>query len=166
MDTRRLERAEVAKNRKREKELRLQALAEASALPRLEAEQSIQRRIQDAVQPLLAKISSIEEQLQGNGSAPMYADIRGAAAKSGKESRQGTRDTNQDTSKETEAVSDTQRREKKRRRLLKVVRHGAEASTQSPPAEIRDQAKKQGLRQEDGGRKRRKKKGRAGKNPE
>jgi hypothetical protein len=55
--------------------------------------------------------------------------------------------TNQDTSKETEAVSETQGRRKKRRKLLKEVRSTAEV--QKHPA-TRDLAKRLGLKQNDG----------------
>ena len=149
LDSRRTERAEEAKSRNREKQLRLQALAQASALPRQEAELSIQRRIEDAVQPLLAKINVIEERLQGKGSAPRNADIHGAATRSENESRMRPPDTNQDTSKETEAVSETQGRRKKRRKLLKEVRSTAEVQKHPVPA-TRDLAKRLGLKQNDG----------------
>ncbi len=149
LNSRRTERAEEAKSRNREKQLRLQALAQASALPRQEAELSTQRRIEDAVQPLLAKINVIEERLQGKGSAPRNADIHGAATRSENDSHMRPPNTNQDTSKETEAVSETQGRRKKRRKLLKEVRSTAEVQKHPVPA-TRDLAKRLGLKQNDG----------------
>ncbi len=50
---------------------------------------SILRRIQDAAQPLLAKINMFEDRLQGIGSTPRNKGKDGAAIRSGKESGPG-----------------------------------------------------------------------------
>ncbi len=39
-------------------------MAQASALPRQEAEKSIERRFEDLVKPIVAELGSIKEQLQ------------------------------------------------------------------------------------------------------
>ena len=87
METKRLERTQEAAKRKKEQRQRKQALNEASALPRQEAEKSMQRRVQDMMQPLIADVREIKEQLQGNRSAPVAADAGGASTKSAKKSR-------------------------------------------------------------------------------
>jgi len=54
-------------------------------MPREDAEKTIEQRVQELLQPLLAKIDHMEE-IQGKMNAPMSADTDGAAAKSAKES--------------------------------------------------------------------------------
>jgi hypothetical protein len=66
METKRLEKAEETKRQRKEQKLRKAALAQVSALPRPEAEKSIERRIVDMMQPLVAEIGSIKKQLQQN----------------------------------------------------------------------------------------------------
>ena len=64
METKRLEKAEELKRLRKEQKMRRAALAQASALPRPEAETSIELRIEDIIQPLVAELSSIKEQLK------------------------------------------------------------------------------------------------------
>jgi len=87
METKRLENADKEATRKKDQKPRKAALAQASALPRPEAEKSIERRIKDIVEPLRAEISSIKERLQESRSAPNVAGAGGAAAKSAQSSR-------------------------------------------------------------------------------
>jgi hypothetical protein len=64
METKRLEKAEEIKRMRKEQKIRRAALAQVSALPRPEAEKTIERRIEDMMQPLVAKLGSIEEQIK------------------------------------------------------------------------------------------------------
>jgi hypothetical protein len=116
IETKRLKKAEEIKRMRKEQKLRRAALAQVSALPRPEAEKRFERRIEDMMQQLVAKLGSIKEQLKqipprtdradhgitprkdverGNRSAPRAADIGEAIAKSAKKSRTKT---NQDAS--------------------------------------------------------------------
>jgi len=115
METKRLENAAEQAARKKEQKQRKAALAQASALPRQEAEKSIERRIKDLVEPLRAEINSIKERLQGNRSAPNAADAGGAAAKSAQSSRQA--DVHRKAvNEEQDAASESQKGKRKRRR--------------------------------------------------
>jgi hypothetical protein len=135
---------------RKEQKLRRAALAQVSALPRPEAEKTIERQIEDMMQQLVAKLGSIEEQLKrtpaqtdrtdhgiaqsrkdverGNRSAPSAAaDVGGATAQSANKT---CFETNQDASDvEQGAVSEAQTGKRKRRR------HPAEAKTaaNAPP---------------------------------
>ena len=115
METKRLERTKEAAKRKKELKQRKQALNEASALPRQEAEKSIQRRVQDLMQPLIADVREIKEQLQGNRSAPVAADAGGANAKSAKKSRKQS-PTRNPADADQDASSEAQGGKKKRLR--------------------------------------------------
>ena len=146
METIRLENADKEAARRREQKRRKAALAQASALPRQEAEKSIERRIKDIVDPLRAEISSIKERLQGNRNAPNVADAGGAAAKSAQSSRSAdvhrkAVDGDQD------AASESRTRKRKRRRRsteMAAVKAPALASPDAVPRQIADQAKRPG----------------------
>lgn len=114
METKRLERTQEAANRKKEQRQRKQALNEASALPRQEAEKSMQRRMQDMMQPLIADVRKIKEQLQGNRSAPVAADAGGASDKSAKKSRKLS-PTRSPSDPDQDASAEAQRGKKKKR---------------------------------------------------
>ena len=146
IETRRIEKTQETANRKKERELRNAALAKASALPRQEADKSIQRRVQEMMQPLIAEVRELKDQLQGNRSAPREADAGGAAAKSAKKSRnQNTQCESAETGRN--AASDARAGKRKRRK------RSAEAMTRddsapAPPSEIEseDQERKSGIR--------------------
>ena len=161
METKRLERAEEVKRQRKEQKLRRSALAQASALPRQEAEKSIERRFEDLVKPIVAELGSIKEQLQqipprtdrapadqrislsrkdvgqGNRSAPRAADVGGAAAKSAKKTR---KETNQEASDVEDAVSESQAGKKKRRRRPAGRKAAACAPAPQDAAESGDRA--------------------------
>jgi hypothetical protein len=143
METKRLEKAEEVKRQRKEQKLRRAALAQVSALPRPEAEKSIERRIKDIVQPLVAELGSIKEQLQqtppqtdragqriatrkdverGNRSAPRAADAGGAATKSANKSRTKT---NQDAASDVEREATSAQAGKKKRRRRHAWRKAA-----------------------------------------
>jgi hypothetical protein len=147
METKRLEKAEEIKRMRKEQKLRRAALAQVSALPRPEAEKTIERRIEDMMQPLVAKLGSIEEQLKqnpartdrtdhgiaqsrkdverGNRSAPRPADVGGATAQSANKTRF---ETNQDALEvEQGAVSEAQTGKRKRRRRPAEAKTAADA---------------------------------------
>ena len=157
METKRIERTQEAANRKKERKLRNTALAKASALPRQEAEQSIQRRMQDMIQPLITEVRELKEQLQGNRSAPREADAGGAATKSAHKSRsQNTQRNLAETDRE--AASEAREGKRKRRK------GSAEAMVRDDPApappsaiESEDPARKSGIRGNGKQRKRRSK---------
>jgi hypothetical protein len=157
METKRIERTQEAANRKKERKLRNTALAKASALPRQEAEQSIQRRMQDMIQPLITEVRELKEQLQGNRSAPREADAGGAATKSAHKSRsQNTQRNLAETDRE--AASEAREGKSKRRK------GSAEAMVRDDPApappsaiESEDPARKSGIRGNGKQRKRRSK---------
>jgi hypothetical protein len=159
METKRLEKAEETKRLRKEQKLRKAALAQVSALPRPEAEKSIERRIEDMMQPLVAELDSIKEQLQrkpprtdrvdqrilksrkdverGNRSAPRAADTGGAAAKSANKSRT---ETNQDTSDVEQEASEAQTGKRKRRRRRAEAMATADAPAPPSTAENGDRA--------------------------
>lgn len=115
METKRLEKTQEAALRRKESRLRRQALNEASALPRQEAEKSIQRQVQDMMRPLLAEVQELKEQLQGNRSAPARMDAGGASTKSAEKSREQST-THKSTEADPDAASDARGGKKKRRR--------------------------------------------------
>jgi hypothetical protein len=115
METKRLEKTQEAAQRKKESKLRRQALNEASALPRQEAEKSIQRQVQDMMRPLLAEVHELKEQLQGNRNAPARMDAGGASTKSAEKSREQS-STRNSTEADPDATSDARGGKKKRRR--------------------------------------------------
>lgn len=144
METKRLERTQEAAKRKKEQRQRKQALNEASALPRQEAEKSMQRRVQDMMQPLIADVREIKEQLQGNRSAPVAADAGGASTKSAKKSRKHSptrnpADADQDASSEAQGG-------KKKKRLRSGESKLREDSAPAPPSstETGDRSRKTG----------------------
>ena len=189
METKRLEKAEETKRMRKEQKLRRAALAQVSALPRPEAEKSIERRIEDMMQPLVAEIGSIKEQLKqkpprtdrtcdradgfaqsrkdverGNRSAPRAADIGGAIAKSAKKSRTKT---NQDASDiDQEAGSEAQTGTKKRRRRPAEAKVAADAPAPPSAAESGDRASDPGPRKKGKPGMRRRRKGAAQKDQE
>ena len=147
METKRLEKAEEIKRMRKEQKLRRAALAQVSALPCPEAEKTIERRIEDMMQPLVAKLGSIEEQLKqnpartdrtdhgiaqsrkdverGNRSAPRPADVGGATAQSANKTRF---ETNQDVLEVDQgAVSEAQTGKRKRRRRPAEAKTAADA---------------------------------------
>jgi len=146
IETKRIERTQEAANRKRERKLRTAALAKASALPRQEAEQSIQRRMQDMMKPLITEVRELKEQLQGNRSAPREADAGGAATKSAQKSRsQNTQRNLADTDRD--AASEAREGKRKRRK------RSGEAMARDDPApalpsaiESEDRARKSGIK--------------------
>lgn len=149
IETKRIERTQEAANRKKERKLRHAALAKASALPRQEAEQSIQRRMQDMMQPWIAEVRELKEQLQGNRSAPREADAGGAATKSAKKSRDRMAPRNL-AATGRDAASEAREGKRKRRK------RSAEAMTRDDPApappsviESEDQARKSEIRGSD-----------------
>ena len=175
METKRLEKAEETKRQRKEQKLRKAALAQVSALPRPEAEKSIERRIVDMMQPLVAEIGSIKKQLQqnpprtdrvdqrisksrkdvewGNRSAPRAADTGGAAAKSANKSRS---ETNQDTSDVEQKASEAQTGKKKRRRRPSEAMAASDAPAPPSTAENGDRASDPGpMKRGKSGRKRR-----------
>jgi hypothetical protein len=115
METKRLEKTQEAAQRRKESRLRRQALNEASALPRQEAEKSIQRQVQDMIRPLFAEVQELKEQLQGNRSAPARMDAGGASTKSTQKSREQST-THNSTKADQDAASDARGGKKKRRR--------------------------------------------------
>ena len=163
METRRLEKAEEQRNRNRERKLRKAALAQASALPRQEAEQSMERRMQDMIQPPKDDIRSLRERVEGNRDAPAAAGADGAATKSAKKSR---KKANQDASDEEHAAQEAQPGKKKRRKLLSDAR--AKTGVLKPPnaAASRDRARKAGYKQNGKHQRRRRNKRQAGNNQE
>ena len=64
MESKRLEKAGEIKRMGKEQKLHREALAQTSALPRPEAEKSIERQIEDIMQQLVVKLCSIKEQLK------------------------------------------------------------------------------------------------------
>ena len=161
METKRLEKASETTRRKKEQAQRKAALAQASALPRQEAEKSIERRMQDMLKPLYAEISNLKERLQGNRSAPKAADAGGAASMSAKISR--TEETHQDAMEQDDA---SEAKRKRRRRQRSTEAKAANEPAPAPPRSASgDQARRPGLKQScnRGGRKR---KGTAGRDPE
>ena len=115
MESKRLEKANEALRRKREEKQRKAALAQASALPRLEADKSIERHVQAMLEPLREQISNLQEQVSGNRDAPRDADADGAAEKSAKKSRKKNRKAKQNAvEKEKEDAP-----KRKRQKLLK-----------------------------------------------
>ena len=184
MEAKRLEKAEDMKRRRKEQKLRKAALAQVSALPRPEAEKSIQRQMQDMMKPLIAEISSIKEQLQktpsrtdradqriearkdverGNRSAPRAADAGGAATKSANKSRI---ETNQDASDVEQEASSAQTGKRKRRRRPAEVKAMADAPTPPSAAESGDRASDPGPMKQGKPGKRRRRKGTAEKDQE
>lgn len=130
LEARRRDKAEEAHNRRKERRLRREALEKASALPRQEAEKNLMQQMQDLIKPLVAKVSSLEERLQGNRSAPMAADSCGAATKSAKHSR--SEGNHPEASDERQAVFVARRGEMKRPRSSEEAI--AEDKAQVPPA--------------------------------
>ena len=177
METKRLEKAEEIKRQRKEQKLRKAALAQVSALPRPEAEKSIERRIKDIMQPLVAEIGSIKEQLQqnpprtdradqritqsrkdverGNRSAPRAADACGAATKSAKKSRTKT---NQDAS---DVEQEAQTGKRKRRRRPAEAKAATDAPAPPSAAESGDRASDPGPMKSGKPGKRRRRKGTA-----
>jgi hypothetical protein len=129
LEARRRDKAEEALKRKRDQKLRRDALAQASALPRKEAETNLMQQMQDLIKPLVAKVSSLEERLQGNRSAPMAADTGGAAMKSAQNYR--SEGNNQEALDRRQAASYARTGKKKRQR--RFVEASAEVEAQVPP---------------------------------
>ena len=185
METKRLEKAEAMKRLRKEQKLRRVSLAQVSALPRPEAEMSIQRQMQDMMKPLIAELGSIKEQLQknsdpprtdrtdqliasrkeverGNRSAPRAADAGGAATKSANRSRT---ETNQDASDVEQEASSAQPGKRKRRRRPEA-KATADAPTPPSAAESGDRASDPGPMKHGKPGKRRRRKGTAEKDQE
>ena len=122
------------------------ALAKASALPRQEADKSIQRRVQEMMQPLIAEVRELKDQLQGNRSAPREADAGGAAAKSAKKSRnQNTQCESAETGRNAASEARAGKRKRRKRSAEAMTR---DDSAPAPPSEIEseDQERKSGIR--------------------
>ena len=146
IETRRIEKTQETANRKKERELRNAALAKASALPRQEADKSIQRRVQEMMQPLIAEVRELKDQLQGNRSAPREADAGGAAAKSAKKSRnQNTQCESAETGRNAASEARAGKRKRRKRSAEAMTR---DDSAPAPPSEIEseDQERKSGIR--------------------
>jgi hypothetical protein len=186
METKRLEKAEETKRLRKEQKLRKAALAQVSALPRPEAEKSIQRQMQDMMKPLIAELGSIKEQLQknsdpprtdrtdqliasrkdverGNRSAPRAADAGGAATKSARKSRT---ETSLDASDVEQEASSAQTGKRKRRRCPAEAKATADAPTPPSAAESGDRASDPGPIKHGKQGKRRRRKGKAEKDHE
>ena len=144
MEAKRLERAQEVANRRKEQRLRRQALAEASALPRQEAEQSMQRRMQGIMQPLIAEVREIKKQLQGNRSAPVETDAGGAGTKSAKKSRRQSPARNFTEADQSAALEARGGTKKRRRRSVEARERNDPALALSSSAESGDRPRKTG----------------------
>ena len=92
----------------------------------------MQQRIQEMMQPLIADIGEIKDQLQGNLSAPEAADAGRTSAKSAKKSRKqyptrNPADTDQDASSKAHGG-------KKRKRLQSEESKLREDPAPAPPS--------------------------------
>jgi len=146
METKRLERTQEAANRRKEQRLRRQALAEASALPRQEAEQSILRQVQDIMQPLEVEVHEIKKQLQGNRSAPMEADAGGAGAKSAKKSRKQSPARNLAEADQDAALEARSGMKKRRKRSVEARERDDPALAPPSAAESGDRPRRTGFK--------------------
>ena len=124
METKRQRKTEMETARRNEEKTRRSALAQASSLPRQEAEKRIERRFEDLLQPLRSDIQSIMEHLQKNEDAPAAADADGAATGSAMKSRKRTHRQE----KKADASSESKTRRKKK---LKLAAGAQEATATS-----------------------------------
>ena len=144
MEAKRLERAQEAASCRTEQRQRRQALAEASALPRQEAEQSMQRRVQGMMQPLIAEVREIKKQLHGNRNAPVETDGGGAGTKSAKKSRKQSPGCNFAEADQSAALEARRETKKRRRRSVEAREHDDPALAPSSAAESGDCLRKTG----------------------
>jgi len=99
---------EEAEKRKEEKKRRA-AVAQATSLPRQEAEKRIEQKMDDKLQPVLDRLNSMEELLRKNRGAPTAADQDGAATTSATKKRKRMRRLRAADSECAKAASKTKR---------------------------------------------------------
>jgi hypothetical protein len=159
LEDRRLTKATARKRRKEEEKQRQTALASASALPRQEAEKSIEQRIIDLIEPLAAKVNKLQQRVEGNTTAPGTADASGAATKSANLHHAAEMDRNS-VDDEQEAASDSQRRKKKQRNRSSKGRIDSSAPPEPARQDRANEAGHNGGKWKRGKWKRRRKNGR------
>jgi hypothetical protein len=116
LEAKRQMKTEMQTARRNEEKARRSALAQASTLPRQEAEKRIERRIEDMLEPLRNEILSIKEHLRKNEDAPAAADVDGAATGSAMKSRKSTQRQEEKDKADASSESKTRRKAKRMRR--------------------------------------------------
>lgn len=116
LEAKRQMKTEMQTARRNEEKTRRSALAQASTLPRQEAEKRIERQIEDMLEPLRNEILSIKEHLRKNEDAPAAADVDGAATGSATKSRKSTHRQEEKDKADASSESKTRRKAKRMRR--------------------------------------------------
>ena len=167
METKRLKKTEIEIARRNEEEKRRSVLAQASSLPRQEAEKRLERQFEDMLRPLRSDIQSIREHLQKNGDAPAAADTDGAAAGSATNSRQMNQ--RQEEQADADASSEPKARRKKKRKRTAEAQEATATSLRAHQATATHRADRSRRTESNGGggkARKRNKRGAAGRDQE
>jgi hypothetical protein len=117
---------EETEKRKEEKKRRA-AVAQATSLPRQEADKRIEQKMDDKLQPVLEKLRNMEELFQKNGGAPTAADQDGAAITSATKKRKKMRQLRAECA-ETSSKA-------KKRKHISSEQQGRVTSTSAPSSD-------------------------------